>query len=95
MQYLRAQGLYEGHEEAVVREEVLGRLDQIVKRWVKDAAVKHGYSKSLAVDINAKIHTFGSFRLGVHGPGADMDTLIVAPALVSREQDFFDKVRPA
>ncbi|XP_062154391.1 nuclear poly(A) polymerase 4-like isoform X2 [Alnus glutinosa] len=81
-------GLYESKEEAAKREEVLGRIRQIVKDWVKQLTRLRGYTDQMVEDANAVILTFGSYRLGVHGPGTDIDTLCVGPSYVNRE-DFF------
>ena len=69
LQYLQEANLYESAAEAENREHVLGQLDRIVKDWVKAVHAAEGYAQSLCEEVNGKIFTFGSYRLGVHGPG--------------------------
>ena len=67
----------------------MGKLDRLVQEFVYKASIKRKYPESVAKECSGKIFTFGSYRLGVHGTGADIDTLCVVPAHVTRE-DFFD-----
>ena len=76
-QFLKEENLYEDVHEASNREHALGALDRIIKEWVKGVLQVSGYDSSMCEEVNAKIFTFGSYRLGVHGPGADIDTLVV------------------
>ncbi|KIJ13272.1 hypothetical protein PAXINDRAFT_163709 [Paxillus involutus ATCC 200175] len=89
MEELRNQRTFETVEEARTREAVLGRVAALVKDFVYQVSLQRGLSEAAASAAGGKIFTFGSYRLGVHGPGSDIDTLCVVPKHVSRE-DFFD-----
>lgn len=90
--FLVDSGLYESKDEAVKRQEVLGKLDETVKLWVRNVSRAKGYNDQVVEESNAKIFSFGSYRLGVHGPGADIDALCVGPRYVTREDDFFGEL---
>lgn len=66
---------------------MLGHVSKLVKEFVYQACIRRNLSEAAARGAGGKIFTFGSYRLGVHGPGSDIDTLIVAPKHVDR-QDF-------
>ncbi|NXY89803.1 PAPOG polymerase, partial [Alcedo cyanopectus] len=81
-------GVFEDDRELNHRLIVLGKLNKLVNDWI----VKLGKSKNLPSSVlenaGGKIFTFGSYRLGVHTKGSDIDALCVAPCHVKRT-DFF------
>jgi len=81
--FLRDSDFFESEDAAQTRERVLGKLDFLVKSFVQKMA-----SEDEARSYGGKIFTFGSYRLGVHDKGADIDALCVVPRHVSRK-DFF------
>ncbi|TIB85792.1 Poly(A) polymerase [Wallemia mellicola] len=93
IQELKDQNTIESEQESLNREKVLALVQSLVKEFVKRVSIRNGMSESLADQAGGKIFTFGSYRLGVNQPGADIDTLCVVPKHVSRE-DFFDVFEP-
>ncbi|KND02181.1 polynucleotide adenylyltransferase PAP1 [Spizellomyces punctatus DAOM BR117] len=85
---LKELGLFESEEESRKRELVLGKLNSVFKDFVKKVTMQQGVPESMAAEAGGKIFTFGSYRLGVHGKGSDIDTLCVAPRHVKRESFF-------
>lgn len=67
---------------------MLSRLENVLKRMVVMVGKKMGLPPSILNEAGGKVFTFGSFELGVYGPRSDVDTLMVAPKHVTRE-DFF------
>ncbi|XP_045462081.1 poly(A) polymerase type 3 [Harmonia axyridis] len=80
--------LFESDQELNHRLVILGKLNLLVKQWIKDTSISKNIPESIAGNVGGKIYTFGSYRLGVHNKGADIDALCVAPRHIYRE-DFF------
>lgn len=51
------------------RTTVLAQLQKITVEFVKQVGKKKGLSQSMLNEAGGKIATYGSFRLGVFGPG--------------------------
>lgn len=86
---LQPHGCYETAEELGHRMEVLAKLNTLVKDWIKKESLEtRNMPSSLAETVGGNVYTFGSYRLGVHNKGADIDALCVAPRHINRE-DYF------
>ena len=59
-----------------------------MKRLVLLIGKQIGLPQGILNEAGGKIFTFGSFALGVYGPGSDIDTLMLAPKHVTREHFF-------
>lgn len=87
--YLKESNFYEDEEESLNRERSLGKIAQIFDEFVEKCAKKF----NITINKNEPkgiIFSFGSYRLGVHSKGADIDTLCLSPSYVERT-DFFDE----
>ncbi|KAM5345559.1 hypothetical protein ACJ41O_011420 [Fusarium nematophilum] len=86
---LRRQKTFESPADTDKRHQVLDSLQLICNEFVRRVAQeKEPKNEVLTRNARGKVFTYGSFRLGVFGPGSDIDTLIVAPKYVTRE-DYF------
>lgn len=73
------------------RERALNRMGQLARDWIQHVCHKRGLPKDVAEAAGGQLFTSGSYRLGVHEPGADIDTILVAPNMCTRN-DFFGEV---
>lgn len=91
---LKRQGSFESDQETERRVQVLEVLQNLTQEFVRIVSLQKNMSESMAKDAGGKIFTFGSYRLGVYGPGSDIDTLVVVPKHVTRDHffDIFEKL---
>ncbi|NWI31784.1 PAPOG polymerase, partial [Sula dactylatra] len=89
-------GVFEDEEELNHRRVVLGKLNNLVKEWILELGETKNLPPSTVENVGGKVFTFGSYRLGVHTKGADIDAVCVAPRHVERSdffQSFFEKLK--
>ncbi|CAL9733795.1 poly(A) polymerase [Monosporozyma servazzii] len=85
---LKQENSFESAQETQNRVDTLKILQELTEKFVYTVSRNKNMSDGMAKDAGGKIFTYGSYRLGVHGPGSDIDTLVVVPKHVTRE-DFF------
>ncbi|CAD1476364.1 unnamed protein product, partial [Heterotrigona itama] len=85
---LKPYNVFESEEELNHRMEILSKLNALVKQWIRDTSIARNMPPNVAEQVGGKIYTFGSYRLGVHHKGADIDALCVVPRHIYRS-DYF------
>ena len=92
--------LYESDEESLKRQEILVTLKKCVIQAVKNTFKASGKSDEEANNAGGSVFSFGSYRLGIVGPGDDIDVLCIAPATGTREDnkccertEFLEEIR--
>ena len=87
--FLTLHRIAESEEGNHKRKRTVEILLDIIKQWVTEVGLKRGIAEAdCAVGAGARLFVFGSQRLGVHSPDADIDILCCAPQFVTR-YDFF------
>ena len=87
---LRKAGRIESKAERQHREQVLIELGEITSAWAQRVANDLRMENSAFARVH--ILPFGSYRLGVNAPSADIDTVLVVPKHFKRGRDFFGSV---
>lgn len=57
--------VFETEQELSHRMVILGKLYELVKKWIKDVSIARNMPENVAENVGGKIYTFGSYRLGV------------------------------
>jgi poly(A) polymerase len=66
---LRSQNNFEAADDTDRRKKVLSHLQRVTEQFVRHVGLKKGLAPSVIDSAGGKVSTFGSYRLGVYGPG--------------------------
>lgn len=85
---LAEHGSYEASGETARRETILKQLMELFNDFAHERAIAAGSTFGASWDSGVRVLPFGSQRLGVNGPGGDMDIVCIGPANLSRASFF-------
>jgi poly(A) polymerase len=66
---LRSYDYFESKEELSHRLDVMSKLNALVREWIRNVSLTKNVPPENADSVGGRVHTFGSFRLGVHSKG--------------------------
>jgi poly(A) polymerase len=66
---LRAQNNFEPAEDTERRKKVLAHMQKVTEEFVRHVGKSKGLAPSVIQDAGGQVFTYGSYRLGVYGPG--------------------------
>lgn len=85
---LKAQNNFPPHSDTERRDAILAKLKKLLRQMVQIVGKKQGLPQAILDAAGGEVYTYGSYRLGVYGPGSDIDTLMLAPKHVDRDHFF-------
>ncbi|XP_073350174.1 poly(A) polymerase type 3-like [Pagrus major] len=94
--YLMACGVFEDEVDLLHRENVIKQLESLYREWLTETCESMGLPENVTAKVGGKIFPFGSYHLGVHSKGTDIDALCVGPGFLDREvffTSFFEKLK--
>ena len=68
---LRSYDYFESSEELSHRVQVMAKLNVLVKEWIRNVSLAKNVPPEIADSVGGRVHTFGSYRLGVHSKGIE------------------------
>jgi hypothetical protein len=66
---LRSYDYFESDAELAHRVDVMAKLNTLVKKWIRDVSLAKNVPPEIVDTVGGRVHTFGSYRLGVHSKG--------------------------
>ncbi|XP_065819936.1 poly(A) polymerase type 3-like [Labrus bergylta] len=93
---LKSCGIFEDDLELQHRENVVKKLESLFKDWLKEMCESMNLPEVVTAKVGGKVFPFGSYNLGAHTKGADIDALCVGPGFLERKQfftSFYEKLK--